>query len=409
MTTHDAPEHTTPQLQLPFFEFIVLLAVLMAMTALSIDVMLPVLPDIGEAFKVTTPNDRQLVVASYLVGLAVGQLGWGPISDRLGRRPPLLIGLAIFVGAGVAALSVTSFNLLIVARFVQGLGGAAARIVATAIIRDLFSGRQMSRVMSTVMTVFILVPVLAPSVGQAVARFGGWRATFYVLIGVGLLAIAWSGFRLPETRATHGAAGPLGLRKALRLVLGSRATVTYGVASGFTFGCLVTYISSAQQIFVDVFKLGSLFPIAFGAVASAMAIASFTNARFVQRIGMRRLSHSALVAFTLVAGALALIALFTEPPLFVVGPMLGTCFFLFGIVQPNFNAIAMQPVARAAGLAASLIGSYTTAAGAIVGALIARQFDGTVLPLSAGFAILGFCALITVFAYEGASGMFRGE
>jgi DHA1 family bicyclomycin/chloramphenicol resistance-like MFS transporter len=408
LTPHTS-DSAPPQLQLPFFEFIVLLAVLMAMTALSIDVMLPVLPEIGEAFKVATPNDRQLVVASYLVGLALGQLGWGPISDRMGRRTPLLIGLAIFVAAGVAALSVTSFNLLIAARFVQGLGGAAARIVATAIIRDLFSGRQMSRVMSTVMTVFILVPVLAPSVGQAVAQFGGWRATFLVLIGVGLLAIAWSGFRLPETRAAHGPAGPLGLRKAFRLVMGSRATVAYGVASGFTFGCLVTYISSAQQIFVDVFKLGPLFPIAFGAVASAMAFASFTNARLVQRIGMRRLSHSALVAFTLVASALAVIALLTEPPLIVVGPMLAGCFFLFGIVQPNFNAIAMQPVARAAGLAASLIGSYTTAAGAVVGALIARQFDGTVLPLSAGFAILGFCALMTVFAYEGASGMFRGE
>jgi MFS transporter, DHA1 family, multidrug resistance protein len=406
LTTRDPDQ---PPLKIPFAEFVMLLATLMAMTALSIDIMLPVLPEIGAAFKVEAPNDRQLVVASYLVGLAVGQLAWGPISDRLGRKRPLLIGLAIFAVAGAAALWVTSFSFLIAARFVQGVGGAAARIVATAVIRDLFSGRQMSRVMSIVMTVFILVPVLAPSAGQAIARVGGWQATFYVLIGVGIVAIAWSGLRLPETRGIRGASAPLGLAKAMKLVLGSRATIAYGVASGFTFGCLVTYIASAQQIFVDVFKLGPLFPIAFGAVASAMAFASFTNARFVQRIGMRRLSHVALVAFTVVATLLAVTSAVIEPSLIFVGPMLAACFFLFGIVQPNFNAIAMQPVGQAAGLAASLIGSYTTAAGAVLGALIARQFDGTVLPLSAGFAMLGFCALITVLAYEGPGGMFRGE
>lgn len=396
-----------PPLPISYPEFVALLATLMAMTALSIDIMLPVLPDIAAAFAVTTPNNQQLVVGSYMVGLALGQLLWGPLSDRWGRKPPLMFGLGVFIAGGLAAVSVSSFELLLAARFLQGFGGAASRGVAVAVIRDLFAGRAMSRVLSTVMMVFILVPVLAPSLGQGAAQLGGWRATFHVLIGVGAVAMVWAAFRLPETHDHRKAR--LGSVAGLALVLTTPVTVAYAVAAGFMFGCLVTYISSAQQVFVEVYRLGLWFPVVFGAVASAMAIASFTNARLVQRVGMRRLSHMALVAFTVVSSILALLAAVTQPPLVVVAPLLSTCFFLFGVIQPNFNAIAMHPVGQAAGTAASLIGAYTTAAGAICGSLIARQFDGTVLPLSAGFALLGICALVTVFAVEGRSGMFRGE
>lgn len=396
-----------PPLSIPYAEFVALLAMLMAMTALSIDIMLPVLPEIAKAFGITTRNDQQLVIGSYLGGLALGQLLWGSVSDRLGRKGPLLFGLGVFMLGGIAAVWVSSFEHLTAARFLQGFGGAAARIVAVAVIRDHFSGRQMARVLSTVMMVFILVPVLAPSIGQAAAGLGSWRTTFHVLIGVGALAIVWAGLRLPETHDRTRTR--LGAFASLRLVFTTRVTVAYAIAAGFMFGCLVTYISSAQQVFVDVFGLGTWFPVVFGAIASAIAVASFGNSRLVQRIGMRRLSHSALVAFTVVATTLAILAETAQPPLVVVAPLLAACFFLFGVIQPNFNAIAMHPVGQAAGTAASLIGAYTTAAGAIFGTLIARQFDGSVLPLSAGFALLGICALLTVFAVEGRSGMFRGE
>ena len=220
-----------PPLSISFAEFVALLATLMAMTALSIDIMLPVLPDIALTFGITAPNNQQLVIGSYMGGLALGQLLWGPLSDRFGRKAPLLVGLGVFIVGGVAAVLVTSFDLLLASRFLQGFGGAAARIVAVAVIRDLFAGRMMSRVLSTVMMVFILVPVLAPSIGQAAAGLGSWRTTFHVLIGVGALAIVWAALRLPETHDRTKVR--LGTFVGLRLVFTTRVTMAYAIAAGF--------------------------------------------------------------------------------------------------------------------------------------------------------------------------------
>jgi DHA1 family bicyclomycin/chloramphenicol resistance-like MFS transporter len=400
-----------PILSIRFGEFIVLIALLMALTALSIDIMLPSLPEIGAVFGVANPNDRQLVVSSYLLGLAAGQLLWGPMSDRLGRKRPLIIGLVLFTVASVASVAVTSFSVLILARLVQGFGGAAARVIALAVVRDLFTGRQMARVMSTVMMVFIMVPIFAPAVGQGLAHAGGWSLAFYVLIFAGVLAAGWSALRLPETLppSVIKTRVSISLGAALAKVVRQPTTLGYGIASGFVFGTLVTYIASAQQVFVDVYDLGSAFPIAFGSVAFSMALAAFTNSRLVQRIGMRRLSHTALFAFLGVSSLMIVLAAFGKPPLMVTGLLLASVFYLFGLIQPNFNAIAMQPVGDVAGMASSLFGFYTTAAGAILGSMIARQFNGTVLPLAIGFLTLGTGALVCVLLVEGRGGLFRGE
>ena len=393
---------------MPYREFIVLMALLMAMTAMSIDIMLPALPEIGTALGAASDNDRQGVVIVYMLGLAGGQLFWGPLSDRLGRRTPLLAGLFLFVAATAVASLSTSFTMLLAARLVQGFGGGAARTIATAVVRDLFQGRDMARILSTIMMVFIMVPVFAPAVGQIAIGLGTWRWAFYVLFVAGATAAIWSWVRLPETRPPQFA-GPLSLAGALRLVLGQRVTVAYGIATGLTFGCLVTYISSAQQVFVDIYGLGRLFPLAFGGIASAMALAALTNALLVQRLGMRRLSHTAIASFLAISLLLVIASLATRPPLAVVAPLLAACFYLFGLIQSNFNAIAMQPVGRAAGTAASLLGFFTTTTGAIIGGLIARQFDGTVTPLAVGFATLSACALLVIFLVEGRGGMFRGD
>lgn len=400
-----------PRLSIPFGEFITLIALLMALTALSIDIMLPSLPEIGAVFGVANPNDRQLVVSSYLLGLAGGQLLWGPMSDRLGRKLPLMFGLLLFVVASIASVAVTSFSVLLAARLVQGFGGAAARVIALAVVRDLFAGRQMARVMSTVMMVFIMVPIFAPAVGQGLAHAGGWSLAFYVLIFAGILAATWSALRLPETlpRSIIKTRISVGLGAAFAKVVSQPTTLGYGVASGFMFGTLVTYIASAQQIFVDIYGLGAAFPIAFGSVAFSMALAAFTNSRLVQRVGMRRLSHSALFAFIAVGLLMIMVTAFGRPPLLVTGLLLASVFYLFGLIQPNFNAIAMQPVGDVAGMASSVFGFYTTAAGAVFGSLIARQFDGTIFPLAIGLAALGVGALICVLWVEGRNGLFRGE
>jgi DHA1 family bicyclomycin/chloramphenicol resistance-like MFS transporter len=397
---------------LPFAEFIALLALLMAMTALSIDIMLPALPDIGATFGVLAGNDRQLVVITYLAGLAVGQLVWGHISDRMGRRTPLLIGLAIYVAGSIAALLSPSFTLLLAARVGQGFGGAAARTIGTAIVRDVFQGRAMARTMSFVMMVFIIVPMLAPSAGQALLHIGTWRWSFAALLAVGLVAAAWTVIRLPETRwgadRSPDRAAP-GIARSVMTVLSNRVTRGYGLAAGLMFGCLVTYISSAQQIFVDVYGMGSAFPLVFGGIAGAMALAAFTNATLVQRLGMRRLSHAALLAFLVTSSTLAVLSLTARPPVGVLIGLLAVCFFLFALMQSNFNAIAMQPMGHVAGMASSLLGAFVTAAGVVLGGLVARSFDGSPTPLAVGFAVLGGCAFLVVLWVEGLRGLFRGE
>jgi len=393
---------------IPFAEFVSLMALMIALTALSIDIMLPSLPQIGAAFSVAHVNDVQQMVTSYMIGLALGQLVWGPLSDRFGRKKLLLLGLLVFTLSSLACLFVTSFGMLLAARVAQGFGGASARVISIAIVRDLFAGRQMARVMSIVMMVFITVPIFAPTAGQALAYVGSWRWAFWVLFTAGVAGMVWAGRRLPETGHARDPGQPTFLR-AVGVVLSTPVTVVYTIASGFLFSSLVSYISSAQQIFVEVYGLGAAFPLVFGALASSLAVASFINSRLVQRLGMRCVSHSALVGFVAASSIMAVIAAFGQPPVLVFGILLGVAFLCFGLIVPNFNAISMQPMARVAGMAASLIGFSTTAIGAVIGGVIGYMFNGTVVPLALGLASLGVLALASIVAIEGRSGLFRGE
>ena len=383
-----APAATAPRHHLSRVEFISLIALMMALTALSIDIMLPALPAIGAALGVSDPNDRQIIIISYVLGFSVGQLAYGRLSDRYGRKPVLMAGLAVFIAGSLLASLTSSFAVLLAARTVQGLGAAAPRVIAIAIVRDLYAGRQMARVMSFVMTVFIIIPVLAPSVGQGLLQVGTWRWMFDLLFVVGLIVAAWAGLRLPETHDEADAGAPLSLPASLRLALETPQTIGYAIAAGFIFGCLMSYVSSAQQVFVDVFKLGADFPLVFGAIASLMALAAVVNAYLVERLGMRLVSHTALTGFLAVSVVLAGAAAagVATLPLFAV--LMGALFFQFGFIAPNFNALAMEPQGRNAGMASSVIGFTTTGAGAVFGGIVGRLFDGTVLPLALGFSCL---------------------
>ncbi len=397
-----------PRLPMPFAEFVGLMALMTALTALSIDIMLPALPQIGEYFALELPNDRQLVLTGYLVGLAAGQLVFGPLSDRYGRKPVLMIGLAMFILGSVGAAVADSFTNLFLARAMQGFGAASPRVISIAIVRDLFSGWQMARVTSLIMMVFIVVPVIAPSIGMGLLQLGPWPLMFHLLLVVGIICTIWAAFRLPETRSEGHARAPITLRKALRWTFTSLQTVGYTLATGFLFGCLMAYINSAQQVFVEVYDLGAAFPIAFGAVAGVQAFAALTNAHLVQRYGMRRVSHTALVAFCTSSLLLLAVAPF-QPSFAVFAVLVAIAFYCFGVIVPNFNAIAMQPMGAVAGTASSFIGFYTTAAGALFGWGIGSYFNGSVQPLAIGFAVLSTLSLVTVLLVEGWKGMFRGE
>lgn len=384
-------------------EFIAIMASLMALNALSIDMMLPALGQIRDDLAVAGPNDQQLVVTSYIVGFAIGQLFQGPLSDRFGRRPVLFAGLAAYALAAFAAMAAGGIQGLLAARFLQGIASAAPRVVAVAVVRDIYGGRRMAEVMSIVMMVFIVVPVLAPGLGAIVLVFGDWRLIFGFLGAAGLAVLAWTALRLPETRPPERREPltPAWLAGALREALTTRQTLGYTLATGCLFGALLAYISSAQQIFTEVYPLGPWFPVVFGVVVIGMAGASLINSRLVATVGMRRLSHGALLGF--LAAGLALVALslaMRPPPLAMLLVLLALALFCFGLIMPNFNALAMEPMGRIAGTASSVVGAVTTAMAGVIGGYIGQHFDGTVTPLALGLAFCPAVALGVVLVTE---------
>src|SRR6185312_8174543 len=240
----------------------------------------------------------------------------------------------------IAALLAGAFPALLAARLVQGVGAASPRVIAIAVVRDLYGGRQMARVMSFAMMVFIVIPVLAPSIGQALIQLGDWHWTFYALLAMALITATWASLRLPETaRQALGVERQTSVRESLIAVFENSQTMAYGAAGGFMFGCLLAYVASAQQVFVEIFGLGQAFPVVFGAIASVMAVASFVNARIVERFGMRWLSHTALAGFVAVSLALVAAAEAGVASLPIYAPLVAASFFLFGLISPNFNAI----------------------------------------------------------------------
>ncbi|MCW5695723.1 MAG: multidrug effflux MFS transporter [Bauldia sp.] len=386
-------------------ELVAIIAALMGLTALSIDIMLPALPEIAETFAAGDPNDRQLVITAYLLGFAAGQLVYGPLSDSYGRRSVLVIGLAIYAVATALVFVSPDYGLFLAARALQGVGCAAPRVIAMAVVRDLFTGRQMARVMSFAMMVFIAIPALAPSIGQGLMVFGTWHWIFvFLLLAAGVL-LALSLFRLPETR-------PLELREppslkflasAGRQVVTTRQTVGYTLAIGLMFGAMMTYVSTAQQVFEEVYDLGTMFPLVFGLIAAALAAASLTNSILVRRFGMRRMSHGAIVGFMATSAVMLALSLTTlpEPPaLWVFVTLHGIAFYFFGFIMPNFNALAMEPLGRIAGTGSSFVGFTTTAVGAALSSVVGRLYDDTVVPLLAGYLALSAAALVIVLVTE---------
>jgi MFS transporter, DHA1 family, multidrug resistance protein len=385
-----------------FPEFVVVIASIMALNPLAMDMMLPALPDIATAFHIVVANRPQAVLSTFLIGFGVGQFVMGPLSDRFGRRPVLLGGMTLYAIASVLAIAAPSFETILLARALQGLGTSATRVIATSIVRDCYAGRRMASVMSLAMMVFIAVPVIAPSFGQAVMLLTQWRGIFVVLMLYGVLALIWSALRMPETL-------PMSERKSLavRDVLGAfrqtvtnRQTLGYALAAGCVMGALFAYVFCSQQVFTGIYGLGHYFPIAFAAIAVGTAIAGFLNARFVGRLGMRVISHGALVGFVVVAGTMLVGAKFAMLPLPLFMVLSALMMFAFGLMIANFTALAMEPQGHIAGTASSLYGSITTLLGIGIGTTIGQDYDGTLLPFAFGFFLCTLAALAVVLAVE---------
>ncbi len=381
-------------------EFVVLMALLISLVALSIDAMLPALSEIGGELGVQRSNDSQLVVSGLLLGLAAGQLIYGPLSDSVGRKPAIYGGLVLFVIGCVLSIASWNFSAMLAGRFLQGLGAAGPRIVTIALVRDQYEGRAMARIMSLVMAVFIIVPAIAPALGQGVLLFAHWRMIFVILLLLALVAFIWFGLRQKETLAAS-LRRPLSLRgiaKGVLETLAERCALGYTLAAGLIFGAFVGYLNSAQQIFQELFALGEQFPLYFGALALAIGGASYLNARLVMRHGMRPLSWRALQVLSglsLVYFGVAYVAA-GQPPLWTLMVWGISAFFCMGILFGNFNAMAMESMGHIAGVAAAVVGSLTTVISLILGTWIGQIYDGTVLPLVGGFTVLGVGALLVM-------------
>ncbi len=374
-----------------FIEFVVIISLMMSLTALSIDAMLPSLGQISSELNVTNPNDRQLVISIIFLGQAVGQLFFGPLSDKTGRKPALYAGYALFiVGALVSALA-ASFPMLLVGRALQGVGISSPRAVSLALVRDQYEGSQMARLMSFAMTVFILVPTIAPSFGQAILLFAGWRAIFVSYIVVAVITVIWFGLRLPETLAEEKRK-PFSLKQIVNStveILKIRPALGYTLVSGLVSGAFLGYLNSSQQIFQEQYALGELFSIIFAIISLALGAASFINARLVMRYEMDQLVHWAVrVVFGLATTFLVVITLFGQPPLWGLMVYLMLYFFCTGIMFGNINTLAMQPLGHLAGTGSAVIGSISTFISMMLGTLIGQMYNGTIFPLVAGMAIL---------------------
>jgi DHA1 family bicyclomycin/chloramphenicol resistance-like MFS transporter len=401
MTYHAAADK--PAFRGPGFpEFVALIAMMMALNALAIDMMLPALPAIGDALGVVTENSRQWVITAYLLGFGVAQLIYGPLADRYGRKPVLMAGLSIYVLFSTLAAFAPSFELLIAARVATGLGAAALRVLAVSIVRDRYSGRTMARVMSLSFLVFLGVPILAPALGQLILTVAPWPWIFGVLAVAGSAFLVWAALRLPETLHPENRM-PI---RVDRIASAFREAVTHRQAIGYTLamtcitGSLFGFINSSQQIFFDVFNEPERFTTVFAAIAGTIAVASLLNARLVERLGSRLISHAALLGFIVMSAIHAAVALSGHETIWTFAVLQALTMFCFGLIVGNFGAMAMEPMGHIAGTASSAQGFISTTFGASLGFLIGQQFNGSAAPMTIGFLALGLAALVCVLFAE---------
>ncbi len=393
-----------PRYPLPLAEFVVLLALMVSIVALATDVMLPALDVIGRDLGVQDANDAQLVISSLFLGFAIGQLFVGPISDRYGRKPIIYTGYILFTVGCLICIFATSFNAMLIGRALQGLGAASPRIITIALVRDGYEGRAMAKIMSIVMAVFIIVPTIAPAIGQGLIYFGGWRATFILLLILAAICFVWFGVRQPETlpsdkrRDLSFATIANGVAEFFQI----RPAIGYTLTTGLIFGPFLGYLSSAQQIFQTVFGAGQMFAFYFGVAALAIGFASIVNSQLVMSMGMRPLSRWAMTGLTVLSSTFLILVLLYDgvPPFFMFMTWLLLSFFCIGIMFGNFGALAMESIGHMAGLGAALHGFLATMIGLPLGWAIGKSFDGGVTPIVAGFAIIGVLSIPILFWIE---------
>ena len=379
------------------FEFVTLMAFLMSIVALAIDAILPALIQIGSDIGVKNSTDNQLLIIMIFLGLGVGQLFFGPISDSLGRKPVVFMGLGVFIIASLICINATDLNTMIFGRILQGIGLSAPRTVSIAIVRDLYSGDYMARIMSFISVVFILVPIIAPALGKFILDHYNWQAIFYIQLLFSILVSIWFWIRQPETllesqrKKLSSHIFVDGFKELIRY----KRTIGFTIISGFITGSFMVYLSTAQQIFQLQYDLTEEFPFIFAGLAISVGAATFLNGTFVLKYGMEKLVTIALLAFFTIS--ILYVVIFynnSNPNIYTLLTFFGLQFFAIGFLFGNLRALAMEPVGHIAGIASAITGFISTMMAVPISSFIGKSVSTTALPLFIGFSICGFLSIL---------------
>lgn len=385
-------------------EFTVLVALLMSIVAISIDALLPALGIIGKELHVENANQPQLLVSMLFLGMALGQLICGPLSDALGRRPVLFGGFALYLVGTVICYQGTSLETIMIGRFIQGLGVSGPYISAISLVRDLYHGSQMARIMSLVMMIFVLVPAIAPTLGQAIMFMADWRGIFAMYLVYAGILIVWILSRLKETlpKEKRIPFTRKGFFEGFKEVLTNRITCSYTICMGLFFGSFIGYLNSSQQIFQVQFHTGKMFSVYFGLLALVLGFSSLINSRIVEKYGTKHIAFRAICSVVIASVIFLGLHAFVNITLWMFLIYAGVLFFCFGLLFGNVNALAMEPMGHVAGIASAVIGSVSSIMSLSLGTLIGQMYNNTLIPIASGFVILGFMALcIMLWAEKG--------
>ena len=381
-------------------EFIIIMAALMSLVALSIDAILPALNDIGFSLGVTETKNNQLLITMIFLGLGFGQLISGPLSDSFGRKPIIYGGFVIFVAASLLCTFSNNLEIMVLGRILQGIGLSAPRTISIAMVRDRFTGNYMAKIMSFIVVIFILVPVVAPAIGKIILNAYGWKCIFYSQLFFGCFVMFWLWKRQPETLSEEN-------RKKFKFTLFLDGTkeflkhknaVVFTLVSGFITGSFMVYLSASQQIFQEQYNLKEEFPFIFAGLAIGVGLATFLNGTFVVKHGMLKLVYVSMLFFTLIP--LSYIVLFygePNPNSFILILFFGLEFFSLGFLFGNLRALAMEPIGHIAGIGAAINGFVSTIMAVPIATYIGRFINTTALPLFVGFLICGILSLILIF------------
>lgn len=382
-------------------EFVVLMAALMSTVALTIDAVLPALPTIGDYLSSVSDTENQKLITTIFLGLGVGQLIFGPLSDSFGRKPMVYFGFGVFVIASIICMTTRSFEMMLFGRALQGIGLSSPRTMSIAIVRDSYSGDHMAKILSIVVMTFILVPVIAPVLGQFLLLQFGWKSIFTFNLIIGLITMIWFWKRQPETLHPK-------YKKTFRLAIFKTGTlaffrikpaVIYTLFSGFITGSFMVYLSTSQQIFQVQYSLGDYFPYVFSSLAITIGLATYLNSALVMRFGMKNLVSLALIAF--VGISLIYVILYgsgQNPPIeiLIVFFMLqfASVAFLFG----NLRALAMEPMGHIAGIGSALNGFISTVMAVPIANFIGGFVNDSVTPLFIGFLVCGLISMVLFYS-----------